>query len=353
MTSSNPLAPLRAIPVARLRALPKVDLHRHLDCSMRWSTFVELAPQVGLDLPAAGGEWKKEFLITEPMTDLNSVLHKFLKMQKVLASEEILERLAYEACEDAFNDGVQILELRYAPTFITDGHAGLKFDRIHQAFVRGIGRAQKQWPMAVGLIGIIQRIKPVAEARKVMEFIIDHKDSFIAADLADEEDKFDARAFAPLFEDARKAGLHITIHSGEVPHKDAARRVRESIDILGAERIGHGIQIIHDPQMIDYVKSKNIPLEVCPWSNILTSAFPKPEDHPLRQLWDLKVPMTFNSDDPGVFDSVLTDDYNILQTIHRFTIDELKAANETAARSSFIDHKLKLKVWPSLAGVQP
>jgi adenosine deaminase len=78
--------------------------------------------------------------------------------QKLLASEEILERLAFEVCEDAFNDGVRVLELRYAPTFIADGHSHLTYEKIHQAFLRGIARAKKQMPIAVGLICILQRI---------------------------------------------------------------------------------------------------------------------------------------------------------------------------------------------------
>src|SRR3990167_5521721 len=104
--------------IQEIRALPKVDLHRHLDCSMRWSTMLEIATTLGLKFPQKATEQQNHFLVTQPMANLEAVLIKFLTTQKLLASEEILERLAFEACEDAFNDGVRILELRYAPTFI-------------------------------------------------------------------------------------------------------------------------------------------------------------------------------------------------------------------------------------------
>src|SRR5690242_6928624 len=116
-----------------LRAIPKVELHRHLDCSMRWSTMVELAPKLGLELPKDFDAQREFLLVTGQMKDLGAVLNKFLRAQKLLHSEEVLERLAYEACEDAYNDGVRIMEARYAPSFIADGHSSLSFEKIHGA----------------------------------------------------------------------------------------------------------------------------------------------------------------------------------------------------------------------------
>ncbi|MBX2987696.1 MAG: adenosine deaminase [Bdellovibrionaceae bacterium] len=329
-----------------LRGLPKVDLHRHLDCSMRWSTLVELAPQVGIPLPASPSAWRDEFLVTSPMRDLDSVLKKFLHAQKVLSSEEILERLAFEACEDAWNDGILILELRYAPSFIADGHANLNFDRIHAALWRGIERARRSFPMAVGLIGIIQRIKSFETARTVADFVIDHRDSFLGLDLADNELGFDPKPFAPLFEKARRAGLRLTVHSGETPDDTAPKWVRDSIEVLGAERIGHGVQIIRDPQVLAFVRDRKIPLEVCPISNWLTRAFPDHQSHPIRRLIEAGVRVTINTDDPGIFDTTLTDDYEVLARVHGFTAADFNHANDIAAAASFIPRAERARVWP-------
>lgn len=337
---------MSTLTMAQLRSLPKVDLHRHLDCSMRWSTLVELAPQVGIDLPRDPKVWRDHFLVTSPMKDLDSVLRKFLTAQKVLASEEILSRLAFEACEDAFNDGVLVLELRYAPTFIAEGHANLNFEKIHRALMKGVAEARRRLPMAVGLICTVQRIKPVAEAKFVVDYVIDHKQDFIGLDLADNEEGFEAKPFAELFMKAKKAGVRITVHSGEAPHPDSAKWVKDCVDHLGAERIGHGIQIIRDTAVMNFIREKGIPLEVCPLSNDLTQAFPTSADHPIRKLWNAGVKITINSDDPGVFATTLTDDYEILQRVHGFTAADFSRANEIAREVSFLPKSEIEKAWP-------
>ncbi|XGC80494.1 adenosine deaminase [Bdellovibrio bacteriovorus] len=324
-----------------IRDLIKVDLHRHLDCSVRWSTLIELAPLVGIPLADTVQGQKDQFLITGPMTDLGSVLNKFLNAQKVLASEEILTRIAYEACEDAFNDGIRVLELRYAPTFIADGHSDLNFEKIHRSLAEGVLLAKKTYPMAVGLICIVQRIKSYDVAAEVVDFAIDKKDSFIALDLADNEDGFDPKVFAPLFQKAQKAGLHLTVHSGETPN--SAPWVKDSIEILGAERIGHGIQIINDPNVLNFVKDKKIPLEICPISNYLTQSFKTYEDHPIKKLIEAGIQVTVNSDDPGVFATTLSDDYEVLHRVHGFTKEDFARCNQIAFNASFIPESEKNK----------
>lgn len=326
-----------------IRLLPKVELHRHLDCSVRWSTLIELAPQVGIQLESSLKKQQAQFLVTEPMRDLESVLKKFLNAQKVLASEEILTRIAFEACEDAYIDGIRVLELRYAPTFINDGHSHLSFEKIHRALCKGVDEAKKKFPIAVGLICIIQRIKSFELGSQVVDFAIDHKDSFVALDLADNEEGFDPKNFAPLFQKAKKAGLHITVHSGETPQPQSATWVKDSIEILGAERIGHGIQIINNPEVLEFVKAKKIPLEVCPISNYLTQSYPTYEAHPIRQLINAGILVTINSDDPGVFATTLSDDYEVLHRTHQFTTDDFRRCNQIAFESSFIRAEEKQK----------
>ncbi len=322
--------------IQEIRSLPKIDLHRHLDCSMRWSTLLEIATTLKLDIPQDPAALRSHFLITEPMLDLGSVLRKFLTAQKVLASEEILERLAFEACEDAFHDGVHILELRYAPTFITDGHPNLTFEKIHQAFLKGLDRARQIMPIKVGLICILQRVLTYDKVAAVTDFAIENKKTFIALDLADNEDGFEPKKFSTLFEKAKSHGLEITIHSGESPSPNAGQWIKDSIEILGATRIGHGVQSIHFPDVIELLKKKNIVLEVCPYSNYLTQAFKTYEEHPLKKLLNLGVPVTLNSDDPGMFDSVLSDDYLIAQKYLGFTKSDFDQCYQTALKNTFI-----------------
>lgn len=304
---------------------------------------MEIAKDLKMDLGLHPAQARGNFLVTDPMVNLDAVLKKFLNTQKILASEEILERLAFEVCEDAFNENILLLELRFAPTFILDGHSHLSSEKIVSAFQKGLGRAENRFGISTGLIGILQRIKPVKESLTVMDFFCDMKSEFIGVDLADNEEGFDPLPFAPLFQKAKAQGLRVTIHSGETPHPQAGKWIQDSIQHLGAERIGHGVQCIRFPPIMDLLRKQKIPLEVCPLSNQLTQAFATPSEHPLKKLFDAEILVTLGSDDPGVFASSLTDDYEIAQRVHGFTTEHFKKINQTAFHHSFIPQEKKKK----------
>lgn len=328
----------------QIRDIIKIDLHRHLDCSVRWSTLVELSKNDSSSFQKSHRDLRNEFLILEPMTDLGSVLRKFTHTQKIFKSEDILERIAFEACEDAFNDGIRLLELRYAPSFIQEGNPFLSFEKIHLALVKGIKKAEKNWPITVGLICIIQRTKSLKTAEDVCSFAIEHKDTFWGLDLADDESKADPKQFAKIFQKAKTTGLKITVHSGETPDDKSAQWVKDSIEILGADRIGHGVQIIRDPQILKYVVEQKIPLEICPISNYLTQGFKTYAEHPLRKLKDAGVLVTLNSDDPGIFATTLSDEYQIAQDYHNFSLQDFKDCNQISLEYSFAKTEIKEKI---------
>lgn len=329
-----------------LRNIPKVELHRHLEGAVRFSTLIELTKNKGLDLPFHNYKKLHDSLVVHsPMKDLKSVLDKFWTTQSVLDSEEVWERLGFEACEDAFNEGIVLLELRYSPSFASTNHPTMTFEKIHRGIMKGVERAQKTFPMAVGMIGILGRIQPVPEAQASADFIIENKESFVGIDLADNEDGFECKPFAPLFEKAKSAGIRITVHSGEIPGGEFF--VKDAIDYLYAERIGHGVQIYKSQEMIDYVKSKNVTLELCPISNYLTNAIPDLKSHPLKTLMNAGVKLTINSDDPGIFGTTLLDDYEVLKDYHGFTLEEFNRCNQMAYDACFIADDVKSKFWNS------
>jgi len=328
-----------------LEQIVKAELHRHLELCLRPETIWELAPRFGINLKSQR-EFQDRFMILEPMKDLGSVLNKFLDTQKLLATPEILERIAFEACEDAYKkENIRIVEFRYAPTFIAQGH-NMDFAQIHEAIVRGVRRAEETYPIAVGLICIIQRILPVQEAERVTEFAIAHRDTFVALDLADNEEGFDSKPFAPFFKRAKKAGLRVTVHSGEANHPEAAHWVLDAIEILGAERIGHGVQIHRDPQVMKIVRERQIPLELCLTSNMLTQAVADLKDHPLKSFLDFGILTTINTDDPGIFNTNLNREYRIAHQIQGLSHAQLEACAQIAAERSFVHLAKRQKVWP-------
>jgi adenosine deaminase len=325
--------------------LVKAELHRHLELCLRPDTIWELAPQFGIQLKSQK-EFQDRFMILEPMKDLGTVLNKFLDTQKLLATPEILERITFEACEDAYKlEGIRILELRYAPTFVEMGHK-MSFEEIHSAIVRGMKKAEEAYPMAVGLVCIIQRILPVETAEKVVTFALKHKDSFVGLDLADNEEGFDSKPFAQLFRKAREGGLGITIHSGEAPHPKSPKWVMDAIEVLGAERIGHGVQIYRDEAVMKSVKERGVVLELCPTSNMLTNAIPDLKDHPLKKLFDYGIAVTINTDDPGIFNTNLNREYRIAHQVLGMSFEDLDKCSQTAAERSFIPLAKRKKVWP-------
>jgi adenosine deaminase len=328
-----------------LNTIIKAELHRHLELCLRPETIWELAPRFGINL-SSQRDFQERFMILEPMKDLGTVLKKFLDTQKLLADEEILERIAFEACEDAYkNENIRILELRYAPTFVAEGHA-LTFEQIHSAIVRGVARAEAAYPIAVGLVCIIQRILPVADAERVTQFAIEHKDTFVGLDLADNEEGFDSKPFAPFFKKAAAAGMRITVHSGEAPHPKAASWIKDAIDILGAERIGHGVQVFRDESVMRLLRDRGIPLELCPTSNMLTNAVPDLTQHPLKKYFEYGILTTINTDDPGIFNTNLNREFRIARDQIGLSVEQLETCCQYAAENSFLPLAKRQKVWP-------
>jgi adenosine deaminase len=328
-----------------INGLEKVELHRHLEGAIRFSTLIELAKKSGISFPEDLELQKQHFLVLEPMKDLSSVLNKFWTTQSILSSQEILTRIAYEAVEDAFLEGIKILELRYAPTFIQKSHEHLSWEQIHDSICKGIELA-KDLPIAVGLICIIQRNRPIEEAHRIMDFAIAHKNTFVGVDLADDEDAVPAIQFSKVFEKAQLAQMPITVHAGESASDKSPQNVIDAVHHLGASRIGHGLQIIKSKEAMELVKNKKIVLELCPTSNWLTHAISNLHKHPINELKNYGILTTVNSDDPGIFGINLSHEYRLLAKSYQFTMEDFKIANDIAAQASFISIHKKQKFWP-------
>jgi adenosine deaminase len=327
------------------RTLPKVELHCHLEGCFRPGTIREVGRTLGIEVPSDPETFRRDWLITEPMQDLAVALRKFANIQSVWGSEEAIERLTAEACEDARHQNIRILELRYSPDFIAEGHPQLTFEKIHRAIVRGVERSRHP-EFAVGLIGIVRKILPDAQAAYTTDFIIENKASFVGFDFADRDIGFELRRFAPLIDKARNAGLRFTTHCGEDKVPEAAQHIRMAIEELRAERIGHGIYAVQDPKVVELAKRQHVLFELCPTSNWLTSSVPTIAAHPIRKFMQLGVHCSINSDDPGLFGIDLTHEYEVLQRDLRFTQEEFDRLNDLAAAHSFIAPDIKQRAWP-------
>ena len=328
-----------------LKHLPKVELHCHLELAFRKATLRGWALDKGMAV-AREEDFDREFLIKEPMDDLPTVLHKFLNTRDVIDTEAKVEQLTFEACEDMFLlSNVRILELRYAPSFLLDAHPSMDADRMLEAILRGMARAEATYPMVVGLIGLLQRIKSVEDNAFWCDWILERKAHFVGMDLADDEVSYPASPFAPLFQKAKAQGLGITVHAGEPAVPGAAKNILVALDELGADRIGHGVQAIHDAEVVARLAKDGVPLELCPWSNVLTRAVPDLKSHPFKRLMDAGVRTTVNTDDHGVMDISLIQECENLITHLGVSIEDIRQCNQWAREASFIAEDRIQAVW--------
>ena len=322
------------------RSIPKVELHRHLDGSVRFETILDLAKTKNIDLGlplSQRDELFKQAKVLMPMKNLDEVLDSFWTTQKVMVDYESIERIAFENVEDCFNDGIKLIELRFAPTFITEGKK-LPYDEVIEATIDGVLRAKKSFDIEVGLIHIVPRALSLKDSEEATSEMLRFKqgkgkDLIVGFDLADGEDFDKIESYLPVTERARNAGLGVTVHSGE---NTTAKHVQKTIEFLGATRIGHGIKAYGNKEVMDLAIKKNIHFEVCPTSNWLTKCVENIEDHPIKKMIEAGMNVGLNSDDPHIMNIDLTHEYEVANRFLNMSEQDLKACNHRALEASFL-----------------
>lgn len=312
----------------------QTELHRHLDASLRLSTLLELLQKKGLEGQSTSLEcFGEKFILRSPQQDLNTVLSKFKLFQLAFDSPEILERVGFEAIEDCYREGTRSVELRFSPSFVSEvGH--LKWNEILFGFKRGIDKGLKKFhEMRAGLICIASRDYGLESVDETVDFYLKNKNLFIGIDLAGNERDFPCRHFADSFRKVKEAHLPITIHAGE---DSDAQNIWEAIDLLGAERIGHGIRSIEDPTLLSELARRGICLEVCPTSNWVTGAVKDLRHHPIQKILKARVKACINTDDPGIFGISMPYELNLCRNLIGLSEEELALCEASAAASSFL-----------------
>jgi len=336
--------------IEQLKIIPKVELHRHLDGSVRFDTICELAKKnnidLGIDLSDRQSLWEK-VKILKPMSGLQEVLDSFWATQKVMSNYDAIKRVAFENVEDCFNDGVKLAELRFAPTFI-GLNKEISFQDIIQAVIDGVNEGVDKFGIEVGLILIAARsldvndnLKALKDARTLIQSNYKGIDRLIGFDLADTENDHNPKQFIELINFAKDLGLEITIHSGE---DTTADHVINSIKLFEPKRIGHGIKVWNNQFALDLIKEKNIHLEVCPTSNWLTRCVDSLSNHPFNELYKCGISVSINSDDPHIMNINLINEYEVLSKEFRLTLSDFKKINKDSVNYSFLSSEIKNKI---------
>ena len=326
-----------------LHALPKVDLHRHLEGSLRLETLAEIAREHGIDLPSYDMDQLRPYVqITDDPPDFQRFLGKFQLLRRFYTTREAVERVAYEAVIDAAADNVRYLELRFNPAALAHAQ-GFPFEEVTDWVIQSVMRAQADQNIVVRLLCTVVRHEDLGSANQIMDIALArHAQGIVGVDLAGDEVKHSARPFAAMFRRVAESGLGVTIHAGEA---SGAENVREAIELMSAQRIGHGIRAIENSDVVKLVRDRNVALEVCPTSNLQTGVMQKFGHHPLRDLFMLGVNVTLNTDDPSVSDTTLTDEFLVAMMGMGLTLPDLKKIIRNGIRAAFlpIDERERLE----------
>jgi adenosine deaminase len=331
-----------------LKALPKIELHRHLEGSLRLETIATIAREHKFDLSDYEGEDFQRMvqMMPDDPADANVFLSKFETLRNIYRSPEIIERVAYEAVADAAADNIVYMELRFTPMALAR-EKGYSFAEVSDWVIAAVKRARADFKIDVNLIVSMNRNEPVEIGEECVDISIKRLGEGISAvDLAGAEHKFKGEPFSAVFRKAREAGLGITIHAGEWAGPES---VREAIEVLDASRLGHGVRVVEDGDVFKLARDREIAFEVCVTSNIQTGVIADINTHPLPDLYHLGALTTINTDDPGVSAISLTDEYVVAVEHLDFTMDDIKQHVMNAAQVAFLPPKERQKLVKRLS----
>lgn len=304
--------------------LKKVELHLHLDGSIRPETLSELK-NIPLD------EAKEVLIAKDKCVDLNDYLKCFSLPVSIMQTKEELIRVAKELVEDLIKDNCIYAEVRFAPNKHT---SILSLEEVVESVLSGL----KSDKIKVNLLLCMMRGDSYIDNLKVIDLAYKYKDRGVCGiDLAGAEGLYKTGYYLDLFKRAKELGLNITIHAGEA---DGASSIKAAIS-AGALRIGHGVRALESEECLNKIREKEILLEVCPTSNVQTNVCESIEDHPIDKLLKEKILLSINTDNRTVSNTTLTKEYNKLNKSFGYNEEVFTMLNINAIKHAFISEEEK------------
>ncbi|KUH38025.1 MULTISPECIES: adenosine deaminase [Streptomyces] len=330
--------------VRDLQQLPKAHLHLHFTGSMRPSTLLELADKYGVHLPEAltGGEPPRLRATDERGWFRFQRLYDIAR--SCLREPEDIRRLVREAAEEDVRDGSGWLEIQVDPTSYAPRLGGLI--PALEIILDAVDAASRETGLGMRVLVAANRMKHPLDARTLARLAVRYADrGVVGFGLSNDERRGMARDFDRAFAIAREGGLLAVPHGGELT---GPASVRDCLDDLKASRIGHGVRAAEDPRLLRRLAEKGVACEVCPASNVALGVYEKPEQVPLRTLFDAGVPLALGADDPLLFGARLADQYEFARHHHGFTDAELAELARQSIRASAAPEDVRAKL---LSGV--
>jgi adenosine deaminase len=316
----------------RFVGLPRAELHVHLDGSLRPVTLLELAEEAGVPLPTRDPSALCRHMRVDDARNLDDYLQRFALTVAVLQTETALERVAYEMVADAARDGVRCLEVRYCPALSRE--RGLSLDRVLAAQGRGLARGRQEFSVTAGMICCTLRHFDPALSVEIAEAAVRNRGAGVVGfDIAGSETSHRAAPHRRAFEIAARGGLGITVHAGEAAGPES---IAEAIFDCRADRIGHGTRLYEDPDLMAYVRDREIPVEINLTSNLQTRVVARAEEHPLRRYLDLGLTVVLCTDNWLMSGVTLSEEYALARSALGLTREEIQRLARNGFDASFL-----------------
>jgi adenosine deaminase len=317
---------------------PKVELHRHLEGSVRVETLREIVHQFNIPLPPEKD--LRQLVQVTPNEPYNMVnfLSKFQILRQFYQTPEIIQRVAYEAVADAALDGIRYIEVMFTPVALARIRS-FPMDEVIEWVIAGTHQANHDYGIQSRLIVSINRHEDIVQATQVARLACRYfQKGVVALNLAGNEADFPATPFAQIFQSVHAHGLGVTIHAGEW---NSAENVREAIVDLKADRIGHGVRVVEDPIVVDLARNQRTPFEVCLTSNLQTGVIQNISEHPVLRMLNAGLNVTFNTDDPAISGITLSNEFNLAHHTLGIPTQTLAKSTLTAVEGTFLTHQEK------------
>ncbi len=317
----------------RFRVLPKVDLHRHLEGSLRLDTMLEIARQH--DIPVPSDILSLSNLVQMQDQDgfsFRTFLAKFDTLRMFYRSPEVIHRITHEAIQDAARDNVKYLELRVTPVALSRAE-GFSLNDVTSWMLTALREAADEFRIQVNVVLSVNRHESPQLAEEVARVAVDHHaEGVVGLDLAGNEAEFPAEPFLGIFKEARQSGLRLTVHAGEW---GPPSNIRQAIELFDADRIGHGVRVLEDESVTELARERGTAFEVCVTSNQQTGAVPH-SSHPLSRMLERGLNVTLNTDDPSISRITLSHEYHVVCDELGIPEPVLKERIIAAAQAAFL-----------------
>ena len=324
-----------------LRQIPKAELHIHIEGSLEPEMMFEIAARNGVRLRYGSVEEVRE---AYDFADLQSFLDLYYEGTRVLLHERDFYDLTFAYLKKASSQGVRHAEIFFDPQAHTG--RGVAFGIVITGIRRALEDGQKRFGMSSHLIMCFLRHLSADEAIETLRRALPYKDWIVGVGLDSSEVGHPPEGFRAVFEEATRHAFHRVAHAGE---EGPPEYIRQALDELGAERIDHGVRCVEDPGLVRRLREEQVPLTVCPLSNVRLRVFPSVEEHPVKRMLDEGLRVTVNSDDPAYFGGYVADNYSAVRDGLGFAREEFRAVAENSFRASFLEEGEKSKRLAELA----